>query len=80
VGNNHGLNERRAAEEFEVSASTAIIWVKRFRETGARLIDRVPQGHWKSITFVGRAPPQWHARLHRTPSPLVRLEGVASIG
>src|SRR5215217_5003730 len=27
-------SRREAAEEFEVSASTAIIWVKCFRETG----------------------------------------------
>ena len=29
-----GASRREAAEEFEVSASTAIIWVKCFRETG----------------------------------------------
>src|SRR3974390_52917 len=29
-----GVWRREAAEEFEVSASTAIIWVKCFRETG----------------------------------------------
>src|SRR4029450_8879900 len=29
-----GASRREAAEEFEVSASTAIIWVKVFRETG----------------------------------------------
>jgi transposase len=29
-----GASRREAAEEFEVSASTAITWVKRFRETG----------------------------------------------
>jgi transposase len=29
-----GASQREAAEEFEVSASTAIIWVKCFRETG----------------------------------------------
>jgi transposase len=29
-----GVSRREAAEEFEVSASTAIIWVKCFRETG----------------------------------------------
>jgi transposase len=29
-----GASRRAAAEEFEVSASTAIIWVKCFRETG----------------------------------------------
>jgi transposase len=28
-----GASRREAAEEFEVSASTAIIWVKCFRET-----------------------------------------------
>jgi transposase len=30
----NGASRREAAEEFEVSASTAIIWVKCFRETG----------------------------------------------
>jgi transposase len=29
-----GASRREAAEEFEVSASTAIIWVKCFRKTG----------------------------------------------
>jgi transposase len=29
-----GASRREAAEEFEVSASTAIIWVKCFHETG----------------------------------------------
>jgi transposase len=29
-----GASRREAAEEFEVSASTVIIWVKCFRETG----------------------------------------------
>jgi transposase len=29
-----GASRREAAEEFEISASTAIIWVKCFRETG----------------------------------------------
>jgi len=29
-----GASRREAAEEFEVSASTAVIWVKCFRETG----------------------------------------------
>jgi transposase len=29
-----GASRREAAEEFEVSPSTAIIWVKCFRETG----------------------------------------------
>jgi transposase len=29
-----GASRRAAAEEFEVSASTAIIWVRCFRETG----------------------------------------------
>jgi len=29
-----GASRREASEEFEVSASTAIIWVKCFRETG----------------------------------------------
>jgi len=29
-----GASRREAAEELEVSASTAIIWVKCFRETG----------------------------------------------
>src|ERR1700738_2667448 len=29
-----GASRREAAEEFEVNASTAIIWVKCFRETG----------------------------------------------
>src|SRR4029079_18674361 len=29
-----GASRRKAAEEFEVSARTAIIWVKCFRETG----------------------------------------------
>jgi transposase len=29
-----GASRRAAAEEFDVSASTAIIWVKCFRETG----------------------------------------------
>jgi transposase len=29
-----GASRREAAEEFEVSASTAIIWVKCFQETG----------------------------------------------
>ena len=29
-----GASRREAAEEFQVSASTAIIWVKCFRETG----------------------------------------------
>ena len=29
-----GASRREAAEEFEVSASTAIIWVKCFRESG----------------------------------------------
>ena len=29
-----GASRREAAEEFEVRASTAIIWVKCFRETG----------------------------------------------
>jgi transposase len=29
-----GASRRAAAEEFAVSASTAIIWVKCFRETG----------------------------------------------
>src|SRR5262245_4957055 len=29
-----GASRREAAEEFEVSASTAIIWVKCFRQTG----------------------------------------------
>src|SRR5262249_16255253 len=29
-----GASRREAAEEFEVSAGTAIIWVKCFRETG----------------------------------------------
>ena len=29
-----GASRREAAEEVEVSASTAIIWVKYFRETG----------------------------------------------
>jgi transposase len=29
-----GASRREAAEEFKVSASTAIIWVKCFRETG----------------------------------------------
>src|SRR5262245_48803004 len=29
-----GASRREAAEEFEVSASTAIIWVRCFRETG----------------------------------------------
>ena len=29
-----GASRREAAEEFNVSASTAIIWVKCFRETG----------------------------------------------
>src|SRR6516165_10475258 len=29
-----GASRRQAAEEFEVSASTAIIWAKCFRETG----------------------------------------------
>ena len=29
-----GASRREAAEEFAVSASTAIIWVKCFRETG----------------------------------------------
>src|SRR6516164_7932979 len=118
-----GASRREAAEEFEVSASTAVIWVKCFRDTGRcaakprggsisplekhadfllglikkqsdltldevilamrkhkipgsrtavwrsaantkmvrlsgrcrrgeRLIGRVPQGHWKTITFV----------------------------
>ena len=28
------FTSREAAEEFEISASTAIIWVKCFRETG----------------------------------------------
>ena len=30
-----GGSRREAAEEFEVSASTAIIWVKCFRKTGS---------------------------------------------
>src|SRR6516164_8317426 len=29
-----GASRRQAAEEFEVSASTAVIWVKCFRDTG----------------------------------------------
>jgi transposase len=29
-----GASRRAAAEEFEISASTAIIWVRCFRETG----------------------------------------------
>jgi transposase len=29
-----GASRRAAAEEFEISASTAIIWVKCFRQTG----------------------------------------------
>jgi transposase len=29
-----GASRREAAEEFEISASTAIIWVKCFRATG----------------------------------------------
>src|ERR1051325_427435 len=29
-----GASRREAAEEFQISASTAIIWVKCFRETG----------------------------------------------
>jgi len=29
-----GASRREAAEEFEVSASTAVIWVKCFRDTG----------------------------------------------
>jgi len=29
-----GASRREAAEEFEVGASTAIVWVKCFRETG----------------------------------------------
>ena len=29
-----GASRREVAEEFEISASTAIIWVKCFRETG----------------------------------------------
>ena len=29
-----GASRREAAEHYEVSASTAVIWVKCFRETG----------------------------------------------
>jgi transposase len=29
-----GASRREAAEHYEVSPSTAVIWVKRFRETG----------------------------------------------
>jgi transposase len=28
---------------------------------GERLVGHVPQGHWKTITFRGRAAPAWHA-------------------
>ena len=47
----NGASRREAAEEFEVSASTAIIWVKCFRETGRCAATRGAEAsrRWKSM-------------------------------
>ena len=47
-----GASRREAAEEFAVSASTAVIWVKCFRQTGR--CARPNRGaeashHWRSM-------------------------------
>ena len=42
-----GSSRCEAAEEFDVSASSAIKWVAAYRTTGS-----CPRGHWKTITFV----------------------------
>ena len=57
AGVESGASRREAAEEFEVSASTAMIWVKCFRETAAVPPNRAAgaRRRWRSTrTFC------WH--------------------
>ena len=52
-----GASRREAAEHYEVSPSTAVIWVKCFREAGQLPPNRVVGAHrrWKNTrTFCWR--------------------------
>src|ERR1041385_8981703 len=64
-----GASRREAAERFEISASAAIMVRLRGRSPrGERLISRVPQGAWKTITFVAAL------RHNRMVAPMI-LDG-----
>ena len=43
----------------ETSANTHMVRLHGRCARGERLVDHVPQGHWKTITFVAAAS-QWH--------------------
>jgi transposase len=48
-----GLSRHQAASRFDLGVTTVINWVRRFRETGSqRLRAKVPQGRWKTMTFL----------------------------
>src|SRR6266478_2216588 len=50
-----GTSRREAAEQLEISASSAIRWMQRWeadRTSRQRLIGYVPLGHWETVTFV----------------------------
>ena len=46
----------------ETSAKTKMVGLRGRCPRGERLVGRVPQGHWKTITFVGGSAPEWQAR------------------
>ena len=58
----------------ETAANTKMVRLSGRCPRGERLIGHVPQGHWKTITFVAAlrrtgmraplAPPNWQVRLH----------------
>jgi hypothetical protein len=43
----------------ETSTNTAMVRLRGRCSRGERLIGRVPQGHWKTITFVVCAMTRW---------------------
>ena len=50
----------------ETSTNTAMVRLRGRCPRGIRLIDHVPHGHWKTITFTNRrpAPPRDGRALH----------------
>jgi hypothetical protein len=51
-----GASRREAAEHYEVSPSTAVIWVKCFRETGRRAANLIRRGdRTQLLAMIGGA-------------------------
>ena len=59
-----GGSRREAAEQFDVSVSSAIRWVQRFRENGT--FEPMPSGGVLAIGEALAADPRPHQRGYRT--------------